>query len=1415
MRSHDNGVPFPFPRASQMPRSLIAPELDVLFWPPPRLGVMSAWWGHVPFMHWLVTSIRPRLAVELGTHHGVSFTALCEAMQRAGIAGHCYAVDTWKGDVHSGYYDERVLAELTAFIHGRYATFADLIRLTFDEAATQFADGSIDLLHIDGLHTYDAVKADFEKWLPKLSDCGVVLLHDINERRDDFGVWKLWADIEATYPSFEFSHGHGLGIVGVGTRVPGALLELCGLDAAAATALRERFAHLGARWAVADAARQAEEHARGLKLANEKLTADSKGRASRLHAERAGAARLAERMRRYEADLAVERSRVAELTEAQRRSLAEREAERGLTPELVTGLRRQEAELRATEREQDAELLASQQEHMASLQQQTAEQASKIVALLGRVGALGLERERATQLAAAQRDEIAVLRSERDRAAAQSDELSDALQQRIADLERERGRVAALARALQQHARDLQAERDRGATRESSHEANIAKLEQLTSQQRDQLRALQQRVEELAIERERAAELSASQFSYIAELETRRANDAAQLGELRSALSPRTGRVSAFLRSLRPVDRRRLAEPQPIAAGDEPTSVRDALSDADLIAATGLFDEGSYEGRREAQALGISAIEHYLSRGEAAGLAPSRRFDPTFYQERYADLQGLESNLLLHFIRHGHAEARTALPAVSDLELPTAGLRHDRETIVVIVHEASRTGAPIIGWNLVEGLQARYNVVALLKRGGAIAQAFLDTASATVTLPDGVMWLGAESRAAATAIAKRYRPLFVIANSAETGAFVPAFERAGVATVALVHEFASYVKPAWAFQELLDTASDIVFPAQIVADAAFASDPRLAHRYHTVLAQGECRPLPRLRAEHSSVDGGAPAQGAQDAIVSLPPRDGSILVLGVGTAIARKGVEFFIAAAASAARRQTARPIVFAWLGQHRGFDEHYQDNLNEQIKRSGLKASFLFLGEVEDVGPVYERADVFFLSSRLDPFPNVAIDAAVRGIPVVCFDQASGIAELLAKCSDTRHLVVPYLDAEAAADRIVELAADPAHHAAASSAMRDLAARHFDMPRYIESLDALGRAAARRRAHVEGDREVIKATRAFNPALYLGRPTTSPFEGLDDYLERSRRLAPRSRPGTDRKLRRPLEGFHPLIYAAENVDYDEASGEDPLAHYARSGFPAGPWRHRVIRPSPGLSAPSGNMRVAVHGHFHYTDRIAELVRRLRRNRTTVDLVLTTHAESVETVTDTLRGLSLERARVEVVPNRGRNVGPFLTGPGGAALSDYDLVVHVHGKRSSWAKPSFGDRWCTFLWESIIGGETAMLDAVVSAFEADDRLGVVFPEDPFLLDWDRNRPFAEDLAARMRLRGPLPSHFEFPVGTMFCARPAALQPLFDLGLRWEDYPDEPVALDGTLLHAIERLIPFSAAQAGYGYATTYVETVFR
>jgi O-antigen biosynthesis protein len=209
----------------------------------------SAWIDHIPFAFWIMQAMSPRCFVELGTHTGVSYLAFCQAAKRLGLATRGYAVDTWEGDPQTGLYGEDIFRALREYHEPRYAQFSRLVRSSFDAAVKHFEDGTIDLLHIDGLHTYDAVKHDFETWRPKLSANAVVLFHDINVREHDFGVCRLWHELAQVYPSFEFLHGHGLGVLGVGTDFPPrvAALFAAGKDAAKAASLRAFFSQFGAQ----------------------------------------------------------------------------------------------------------------------------------------------------------------------------------------------------------------------------------------------------------------------------------------------------------------------------------------------------------------------------------------------------------------------------------------------------------------------------------------------------------------------------------------------------------------------------------------------------------------------------------------------------------------------------------------------------------------------------------------------------------------------------------------------------------------------------------------------------------------------------------------------------------------------------------------------------------------------------------------------------------------------------------------------------------------------------------------------------------------------------------------------------------------------------------------------------------------
>ncbi len=949
--------------------------------------------------------------------------------------------------------------------------------------------------------------------------------------------------------------------------------------------------------------------------------------------------------------------------------------------------------------------------------------------------------------------------------------------------------------------------------------------------------------------RARQAELQATQ----GELQTARSDLDAARNELQAVwkqFAIATSRVRQLSADIKRSDARSIL--QFLVERKKRARTKSTDSDIAIILRSPFFDAEWYlERYPDVANSDIEPATHYDDFGWREGRQPGPLFDGSWYLQRYPDVREAAVNPLVHYMKFGWSEGRpihtsasgrvlnmpmdetNALSKVKTIgqniltrarqlyrELPAASfafpiekISPDRETVIVMAHEASRTGAPILAWNLIEELRRRYNVVALLKRGGAIEQAFRDSAAAVVCLPDNFPLQGRELQDLVGRLIKTYSPIYAIANSVETRDFVPEIEKMGVPVVALAHEFSCYTWPAGILNSLFQTASQIVFSTRVTAENAVRDYRSLEVRDFRILPQGPSKLPP-------STNPSAATAPAKTDIKGLWPKDSKdlLLVVGMGAIQIRKGLDFFVSAAATVHRALPNREIRFAWVGKCYSYEHPYLEYLKEQIARSGLSDAFAFVDEVDDLQPIYDQADIFFLSSRLDPLPNVAIDAALNGIPVICFDQASGMAEILAEAVDTRELVLPHTDAGAAAQLICDLARDPARLANLSKAIRAVAEARFDMTRYVEAIDELGRNAKAACGQVKRDHALISKNNAFNTDLYLGVSANalSADEGLSKYLNTSRLAAPRHRPRTGLLLKRPLEGFNPLIYASDNPQFDEVSGEDPLAHYIRTGRPSGRWTHQVVRPGVRQPATGTALRVAIHGHFHYPELLPDFIKRLRCNTTAVDLYLTTtSAAKAEELSGLIAAAHFERTKIIVVPNRGRDIGAMLSELGESLLSGYDIVGHFHGKRSPQFDTQFGERWRSFLWEHLIGGEFAMLDVVQAAFAEDGDLGLVFAEDPHLNDWDDNRAYADRLAQRIGLTLPLPNHFDFPIGSMFWARTAALKPLFDLRLAWEDYPEEPLPGDGTILHALERLLPFSAEKAGFRYATTYVKSAMR
>ncbi|WP_051685538.1 class I SAM-dependent methyltransferase [Clostridium sp. KNHs205] len=179
----------------------------------------APWSGHRYFAYDFMCYYKPKKVVELGTHWGCSAFSFLQAIKDKNIDSQFYAIDSWKGDgfTEHDYQEINIYENYKKIINEIYTkTNNHIYKMFFDEALINFENNTIDLLHIDGSHDYDDVKHDFESWIPKVKNNGVIFFHDISEDKvnnEIMGSHKYWLEVSKIYPytiNFDFSLGLGV-----------------------------------------------------------------------------------------------------------------------------------------------------------------------------------------------------------------------------------------------------------------------------------------------------------------------------------------------------------------------------------------------------------------------------------------------------------------------------------------------------------------------------------------------------------------------------------------------------------------------------------------------------------------------------------------------------------------------------------------------------------------------------------------------------------------------------------------------------------------------------------------------------------------------------------------------------------------------------------------------------------------------------------------------------------------------------------------------------------------------------------------------------------------------------------------------------------------------------------------------------
>lgn len=721
-------------------------------------------------------------------------------------------------------------------------------------------------------------------------------------------------------------------------------------------------------------------------------------------------------------------------------------------------------------------------------------------------------------------------------------------------------------------------------------------------------------------------------------------------------------------------------------------------------------------------------------------------FSMSGYLDMHPDIKNAGMDPLLHYLLYGANEKRRILADLRKSQIRgRCSYSADRPTCMIVVHELSRTGAPIVGLDLAREAARTHNVIVAALRDGPLLDEIRDHACEVLitTQPqrDFDFYRG-----------EIFQEIdFAITNSVEAFPFIPLLVAREIPFLAYVHEYADYTFPAYKstftglFTDLL------VFSSEHVRDSW---DGRLQDIEFDM--ERDCTIVP----QRDFAVGGVDAEGFAEARARLSQLIGRDLtdvrlICGAGHLQWRKGTDIFVMAAQICRRDPDT---VFVWIGdglnpEDMGFGAWMSYHLR-QIGAGDPDGNLFFLPAGPAYPDVLAASDAMFVSSRLDPLPNVVFDALDAGCRIVQFEGASGFGDSHYRGSE-HFISVEYGNPDAAAAAILALPRkEPSPGSSGSAARPKLFARlRGELFRRLEE----------QRHFVVGKSQIDV------PMLFTSRDEDAELR----IREREKTMRYRRR-----LLWRDLNEVEETLAASDN------------------------WIHRNLRLAPYGEIPASDAKVpdfSMHIHAFYTDDLLDDLRSHQAYHLARRIVVTTDTPKKGDEICEIMGLEGLSPEIVLVKNRGRDILPFmeLFYPEGAAGED-EIWCHLHQKKSV-STTDAGDIWRQFLMRILLGSESAVSDAITRL--SDPKVGLVAPFEPYFIPWNASRGLLEKFADR--LPGPMPKNpLLFPVGNMFWTRRSVVLAMNDMFGPSYPWPNEPIANDGTEFHLIERLWPAMSTHLG-------------
>lgn len=265
-----------------------------------------------------------------------------------------------------------------------------------------------------------------------------------------------------------------------------------------------------------------------------------------------------------------------------------------------------------------------------------------------------------------------------------------------------------------------------------------------------------------------------------------------------------------------------------------------------------------------------------------------------------------------------------------------------------------------------------------------------------------------------------------------------------------------------------------------------------------------------------------------------------------------------------------------------------------------------------------------------------------------------------------------------------------------------------------------------------------------------------------------------------------------------------------------------------VLPTNYSINVINNNYKIASILYIYYEDQVEKCFKYASSMPENSDIyVVSSNSSTLDECKKFEYLLTGKKAIYRLKPNRGRDVSAYLV-TCADVFENYDFVCCFHDKKSPQTNPIVGQEFFAQCVECLLKSRNYVQN-VISTFVNNPKLGLLMPPTPVFSvfkclignEMSTNRNVLIDLYKILSLKIPFDEHPCAPFGAMFWARCSALKPLFRHKWLYEDFPDEPLPVDGTISHGIERIYPAIVQSAGYlsgwimpdTFVRLYIETL--